>query len=223
MAGSLLTTRDSTRDIALNVAVRPDRPGPLLSVSGLSVSYGRVRALDDIHLDVRSGELVALAGENGAGKTTLVRCIAGDVVPAAGEIFLAGKRVPPDPAGAAKLLAVPERVEMLREVTSRWSGVEVDVFDGLLVDYARKRGAGVILRGIRAVSDYEYELQMALMNRRLRPEIETVFLMASEAHSFISSRLVKEVIRLGGNIGGLVPPSIEGRLKRRLLEETGEA
>ena len=118
------------------------------------------------------------------------------------------------------LFTVPERVEMLREVTSRWSGVEVDVFDGLLVDYARKRGAGVILRGIRAVSDYEYELQMALMNLRLRPEIETVFLMASEVHSFISSRLVKEVIRLGGNIGGLVPPSIEGRLKRRLLEET---
>src|SRR6202167_5567309 len=102
MAGSLLTTRDSTRDIALDVAVRPDRTSPLLSVSGLSVSYGRVRALDDIHLDVRSGELVALAGENGAGKTTLVRCIAGDVVPATGEIFLAGKRVPPDPAGAAK-------------------------------------------------------------------------------------------------------------------------
>jgi pantetheine-phosphate adenylyltransferase len=72
------------------------------------------------------------------------------------------------------------------------------------------------------VSDYEYELQMALMNRRLRPEIETVFLMAGEAHSFISSRLVKEVIRLGGNIGGLVPPPIEVRLKRRLLEENGE-
>jgi signal transduction histidine kinase/ABC-type multidrug transport system ATPase subunit len=114
MAGSLLTTRDSTRASArdaaadgapdaLDVPVGPP-PGtsPLLSVSGLSVSYGRVRALDDIHLDVRSGELVALAGENGAGKTTLVRCIAGDVVPATGEIFLAGKRVPSDPAGAAK-------------------------------------------------------------------------------------------------------------------------
>jgi len=102
--------------------------------------------------------------------------------------------------------------------------VEVGSFGGLLVDYAAESGASVILRGIRAVSDYEYELQMALMNRRLRPEIETVFLMAGEAHSFISSRLVKEVIRLGGNIGGLVPPSIEGRLKRRLLEEkTGEA
>jgi signal transduction histidine kinase/ABC-type multidrug transport system ATPase subunit len=103
MAGSLLTTRNSSRDTAadsaLDVAARPD---PLLSVSGLSVSYGRVRALDEINLDVRSGELVALAGENGAGKTTLVRCIAGDVVPATGEIFLAGKRVPSDPAGAGK-------------------------------------------------------------------------------------------------------------------------
>jgi pantetheine-phosphate adenylyltransferase len=77
----------------------------------------------------------------------------------------------------------------------------------------------VILRGIRAVSDYEYELQMALMNRRLAPEIETVFMMAGEAYSFISSRLVKEVIRLGGNISGLVPPSVEERLKRRLLAE----
>jgi pantetheine-phosphate adenylyltransferase len=88
------------------------------------------------------------------------------------------------------------------------------------VDYATQCGATVILRGIRAVSDYEYELQMALMNRRLRPEIETVFLLAGEAYSFISSRLVKEVIRLGGNISGLVPPSIEGRLRRRLLGET---
>jgi len=95
--------------------------------------------------------------------------------------------------------------------------VQVGSFDGLLVDYAAACGASVILRGIRAVSDYEYELQMALMNRRLKPEIETVFLMASEAHSFISSRLVKEVIRLGGNISGLVPPSIEGRLRKRLL------
>jgi len=111
MTGSLLSARDTARDAArdtaaraaLDVAVRP-APGtsPLLSVSGLSVSYGRLRALEDIHLDVRSGELVALAGENGAGKTTLVRCIAGDVVPATGEIFLAGKRVPSDPAGAAK-------------------------------------------------------------------------------------------------------------------------
>ena len=122
-------------------------------------------------------------------------------------------------AEKAPLFSVTERVEMLREVTRQWSGVEVEVFDGLLVDYARKRHAGVILRGIRAISDYEYELQMALMNRRLRPEIETVFLMAGEAHSFVSSRLVKEVIRLRGNISGLVPPSVEGRLRKRVLGE----
>jgi pantetheine-phosphate adenylyltransferase len=120
------------------------------------------------------------------------------------------------------LFSVEERVEMLCEVIAGLTNVEVGSFDGLLVDYAAQRGASVILRGIRAISDYEYELQMALMNRRLRPEIETVFLMAGEAHSFISSRLVKEVIRLGGNISGLVPPSIEGRLKRRVLEVTGE-
>jgi len=120
------------------------------------------------------------------------------------------------------LFSVEERMEMLREVIGGLSNVEVGSFDGLLVDYAAQRAASVILRGIRAISDYEYELQMALMNRRLRPEIETVFLMAGEAHSFISSRLVKEVIRLGGNISGLVPPSIEGRLKRRVLEVTRE-
>jgi len=120
------------------------------------------------------------------------------------------------------LFSVEERTEMLKEVVTCFKNVEVASFDGLLVDYARQRGASVILRGIRAVSDYEYELQMALMNRRLGPDIETVFLMAGEAHSFISSRLVKEVIRLGGNIADLVPPSIEGRLKKRLLEETGE-
>ena len=115
------------------------------------------------------------------------------------------------------LFSVDERVEMLTEVVGQIANVEVASFDGLLVDYAAERGATVILRGIRAVSDYEYELQMALMNRRLRPEIETVFLMASEAHSFISSRLVKEVIRLGGNIAGLVPPSVEAKLRKRLL------
>ena len=113
------------------------------------------------------------------------------------------------------LFTVEERMEMLREVVSVYPNVEVDCFHGLLVDYARNRGATVLLRGIRAISDYEKELQMALMNRRLRPEIETLFLMAGEAHSFISSRLVKEVIGLGGNIKGLVPPAVEARLRKR--------
>jgi pantetheine-phosphate adenylyltransferase len=115
------------------------------------------------------------------------------------------------------LFSVDERIEMLSEVVEGYPNVEVGSFDGLLVEYAAQCGASVIIRGIRAVSDYEYELQMALMNRRLRPDIETVFLMASEAHSFLSSKLVKEVIRLGGRITGLVPPSIEVKLRKRLL------
>ena len=113
------------------------------------------------------------------------------------------------------LFSIQERVEMLTEVLGGYANVEVDHFYGLLVDYAAARGATVLLRGIRAISDYEKELQMALMNRRLRPEIETLFLMAGEAHSFISSRLVKEIIGLGGNIAGLVPPSVEVRLRKR--------
>lgn len=113
------------------------------------------------------------------------------------------------------LFSVEERQAMLREVLAGYPNVEVDAFGGLLVDFAARKGASVILRGIRAISDYEYELQMALMNRRLHPEIETVFLLASEAYSFISSRLVKEVAALGGNISGLVPPVVEQRLKRK--------
>jgi pantetheine-phosphate adenylyltransferase len=115
------------------------------------------------------------------------------------------------------LFSVEERMEMLREVVHVYPNVEVDSFDGLLVDHAAEHGATVLLRGIRAISDYEYELQMALMNRRLRPAIETIFMMANEAYSFISSRLVKQVISLGGNISGLVPPSIEVRLRDRVL------
>jgi pantetheine-phosphate adenylyltransferase len=115
------------------------------------------------------------------------------------------------------LFTVEERVEMLREVVRGYPNIEVDSFDGLLVEYARQKGATLIVRGIRAISDYEYELQMALMNRRLNPSIETAFLMAGEAYSFISSRLVKQVISLGGNIAGLVPPSVEVRLRNRVL------
>jgi pantetheine-phosphate adenylyltransferase len=114
------------------------------------------------------------------------------------------------------LFSVEERVEMAREVLRGYQNVEVEHFEGLLVDYAAARGATVLLRGIRAISDYEKELQMALMNRRLRPEIETLFLMSSEAHSFISSHIVKEVFRLGGKMTGLVPPSVEARLRKRL-------
>ena len=114
------------------------------------------------------------------------------------------------------LFSLPERVEMLEEVTRQWSNVEVDVFDGLLVDYARRRNAGVILRGIRAISDYEYELQMALMNRKLESQIETVFMMPAEAYSYLSSKLVREIARLGGSISGLVPPVVEQRLRTKV-------
>ena len=114
------------------------------------------------------------------------------------------------------LFSVSERVEMLREVTKRWSGVEVDVFDGLLVDYARKRGAGVILRGIRAISDYEYELQMALMNRKLEPRLETVFMLPGETYSYLSSKLVREIAQLGGPLDGLVPPIVGERLRAKI-------
>lgn len=117
------------------------------------------------------------------------------------------------------LFTVEERVDMLREVLRGHPNVEIDSFHGLLVDYAGRRNAMVIVRGVRAISDYEYELQMALMNRRLRPEIETVFLMASEAYSFISSRLVKEVAALGGSVSGLVPPEIEAKIVKRLRGE----
>ncbi len=114
------------------------------------------------------------------------------------------------------LFSVPERMEMLRESLQGIQGVEIDTFHGLLADYAANKQASVILRGIRAISDYEYELQMALMNRRLRPGLETIFLPASETFSFISSKLVKEVISLGGNISGLVPPLVEERLRRQI-------
>jgi pantetheine-phosphate adenylyltransferase len=111
---------------------------------------------------------------------------------------------------------VQERVEMLQEAVRPYPNVEVDAFAGLLVDYAAARSANWILRGIRAVSDYEMELQMALMNRRLNPRIETIFLMASEEASFISSHLVREVASLGGDVSGLVPPAVAARMKKRL-------
>jgi pantetheine-phosphate adenylyltransferase len=114
------------------------------------------------------------------------------------------------------LFTLEERLAMLREVTHGWGNVEVDVFDGLLVEYARRRNARVILRGIRAVSDYEYELQMALMNRKLEPELETVFMLPAEAYSYLSSSLVKEIARLGGPIHGLVPAVVEERLRGKV-------
>lgn len=112
------------------------------------------------------------------------------------------------------LFTVEERVEMLTEGVAGLGNVSVATFDGLLVDYARAEQAQAVLRGIRAISDYEYELQMALMNRRLAPELETIFLMPDGKYSFVSSRLVKEVFELGGSVKGLVPEFVIERLRQ---------
>jgi pantetheine-phosphate adenylyltransferase len=114
------------------------------------------------------------------------------------------------------LFTVEERVEMLAEVTSTLPNVSVATFDGLMVDFARRQGANAVLRGIRAISDYEHEFQMALMNRRLAPEVETVFLQPAGRYSFVSSRMVKEVFSFGGDVSGLVPPNVLKRLRERI-------
>ena len=113
------------------------------------------------------------------------------------------------------LFSFEDRVAIVGEVFAARANVEVDTFQGLLVDYARQRQASVIVRGLRAVSDFEYEFQMALMNRHLAPEIETTFMMPAEQYTYISSRLIKEVFALGGEIEGLVPPVVEARLRAR--------
>jgi pantetheine-phosphate adenylyltransferase len=113
------------------------------------------------------------------------------------------------------LFSLDERLALLRTAVSTWDNVEVASFDGLLVDFARRVGATMILRGIRAATDLEYEMQMAMMNRRMRPELETVFMVPSEAYSFVSSRLVREVARLGGSTAGLVPPVVSAALAAR--------
>jgi len=113
------------------------------------------------------------------------------------------------------LFTVEERVRMIRETYRGQPRVRVDTFSGLLVDYAEGVGASVIVRGLRAISDFEFEFQMALMNRRLNPRIETVFMMPAESYSYLSSRLVKEVFQLGGRVKGLVPPVVERRLEEK--------
>ncbi len=113
------------------------------------------------------------------------------------------------------LFSMEERIGMIREIVGGDPSISVASFTGLLVEFANRSGAGLIVRGLRAVSDYEYELQMALMNRRLAPAIETVFLMAKEEYSYVSSRLVKELARLGGDLTGLVPQPVRQRLAER--------
>ena len=119
-------------------------------------------------------------------------------------------------ADKAPLFSLSERRLMLESMTEDFKNVQVDTFDGLTVDYAAKMKASAVLRGIRAISDYEYELQMALMNRKLQPDLETVFMMPAEQYSYLSSRLVREIAQLGGSIKGLVPEMVEQRLKEKL-------
>src|SRR5271156_1033996 len=114
------------------------------------------------------------------------------------------------------MFSVAERLEMLRELTTSLSNVRIDTFDGLMVEYAKSMQAVCILRGIRAISDYEYELQMALMNRKLEPTLETVFMMPADKYSYVSSRLVREVAQIGGPVKGLVPEVVELKLREKL-------
>lgn len=113
------------------------------------------------------------------------------------------------------LFSVEERVAMAREVFKAQPGVEIDSFQGLLVEYAKRRQVDVIVRGLRAISDFEFEMQMALMNRRLSPSVETVLMMPAESYTYVSSRLVKEIFALGGSVTGLVPDLVETRLAEK--------
>ena len=113
------------------------------------------------------------------------------------------------------LFSLPERVDIAREVFKGRANVEVDTFDGLLVDYVERRKAQVVVRGLRAISDFEFEFQMALMNRRLNETIETVFMMPAEQYTYLSSRLIKEVFSLGGEVRGLVPPIVEEQMRKK--------
>jgi len=114
------------------------------------------------------------------------------------------------------MFSVAERLEMLRELTADLKNVRIDTFNGLMVEYAKSTDAICILRGIRAISDYEYELQMALMNRKLEPTLETVFMMPADKYSYVSSRLVREVAQAGGPVKGLVPEIVEHKLREKI-------
>jgi len=114
------------------------------------------------------------------------------------------------------MFSLGERLEMLRQLTADWSNVRIDTFDGLMVEYAKSIDAMCVLRGIRAISDYEYELQMALMNRKLEPRLETVFMLPGETYSYLSAKLVREIAQLGGPLTGLVPPLVEQKIRAKL-------
>jgi pantetheine-phosphate adenylyltransferase len=126
-------------------------------------------------------------------------------------------------AEKSPLFSMSERVAIAREVFNDRANVEIDTFDGLLVDYVERRGAQVIVRGLRAVSDFEFEFQMALMNQRLNGRIDTIFMMPAEQYTYISSRLIKEVFSLGGRVHGLVPDTVEDRLREKVGGAAGAA
>jgi pantetheine-phosphate adenylyltransferase len=117
------------------------------------------------------------------------------------------------------LFDLQERKEMLQAMTAEWSNVSIDSFDGLLVNYVIQKNANVVLRGIRAVSDYEFELQMALMNRKLDQRVETIFMLPAEKYSYLSSRIVREIAHLGGPLTGFVPELVEQRLRQKVKSE----
>ncbi len=124
-----------------------------------------------------------------------------------------------NPEKEEALFSLAERRAMLEALTKPFDNVRIDTFGGLLVDYAMRVGARALLRGIRAISDYEYELQMALMNRKLDPKLETVFMMPAETYSYVSSRLVKEIVQLGGSVHGLIPDLVEKKLHEKVNGE----
>jgi len=124
-----------------------------------------------------------------------------------------------NPEKETSLFGLEERIEMLEAMTAELDNVTVDAFEGLLMKYCIQKGANAVLRGIRAVSDYEFELQMALMNRKIEPSVETVFMMPAEKYSYLSSRIVREIAAFGGPLNGLVPELVEQHLRRRVDEK----
>jgi len=117
------------------------------------------------------------------------------------------------------LFTLQERVEMVRKAVEPFSTVTVDSFDCLLVEYARRIGAHAVVRGLRAVSDFEFEFQLALMNRKLDERVETIFMMPKDTYTYLSSRMIKEIARLGGDVGAFVPPHVKEALSRRIADE----
>ena len=128
-----------------------------------------------------------------------------------------------NPEKDASLFSLEERIAMLQAMTAELENVTVDAFEGLLMSYCIEKHANAVLRGIRAVSDYEFELQMALMNRKIEPSVETVFMMPAEKYSYLSSRIVREIAAFGGPLNGLVPDLVEQHLRRRVAEKRGAA